>query len=310
MVRSRLNQPWRDDSEILWQCVCTVAWSQGASERNKEEVEVWKREERREDGKIASEYHGNSKKGISRSVKVSPVVKNMVNMAIRFLRIEMQQVMMMYVGAWWTRRRRENTDTVVTPRLCPLRDTREESCLIEAKTSQSKHCKTNHDAIENPEPQNGTRGQDRTMMLNAYRTFFKRIAASFTRPPGMANSIIHSSGDSEEPFARKPDQSRFDFSPVPYLSEEDQQGEGARKATRERTKGCTRSRLRIEDTIWERSKNLRRMKRKEKQNREKPIERNRSRTSIKSIKLMPSKRKDEPLTSRRPYCCYLVLCVA
>lgn len=44
------------------------------------------------------------------------------------------------------------------------------------------------------------------MMLNAYRTFFKRIAASFTRPPGMANSIIHSSGDSEEPFARKPDQ--------------------------------------------------------------------------------------------------------
>lgn len=49
----------------------------------------------------------------------------------------------------------------------------------------------------------------------------------------------------EEPFRAKPDQSRFRFTTSPYISEEDQQGEDARKATRERTIGNAQDRVLI-----------------------------------------------------------------
>lgn len=82
-------------------------------------------------------------------------------------------------------------------------------------------------------------------MLKVYRICFSNEPRR--PPPEMVSGLL-----SARPwwlrraYRAKPDQSRFDFSPVPYLSEEDQQGEDARKATHE---GMHKIEFRYEDTI-------------------------------------------------------------
>lgn len=114
----------------------------------------------------------------------------------------------------------------------------------------------------------------------------------------------------EEPFRAKPDQSRFRFTTSPYISEEDQQGEDARKATRERTIGMHKIEFWYADTIsW---KQTLAAYENEKKNKTEPkrIEKKGSRTS-KGCRDIDAKQKErQATTSRRPYCCYLVLGVA
>lgn len=115
----------------------------------------------------------------------------------------------------------------------------------------------------------------------------------------------------EEPFAQNRISPVSILIPSPYLSEEDQQGEDARKATHGRArKGCTRSSL--DKRTRSEKQTLAANETKKKENREKAIEKNvRVLQSIKSYREIDAKQKErQGTTSRGPYCCYLVHCVA
>lgn len=115
----------------------------------------------------------------------------------------------------------------------------------------------------------------------------------------------------EEPFRAKPDQSRFRFIVhVPISIRRGPTGRRCQKGhTRAHDRECTRSSFDTQTRSLE-SKHLQRMKTKKNKTEPKGIEKKGSRTS-KGCRDIDAKQKErQATTSRRPYCCYLVLGVA
>lgn len=110
--------------------------------------------------------------------------------------------------------KRKHTDTVVntvahtrvavrTQECVPIMRHERRKLRDRMKTSQSKHCKTNHDAIEIQKPRKWHADQDDDVKSLSYVFQTSRGAPPFPPIHGMANSIVHSARWLRRAFSRK-----------------------------------------------------------------------------------------------------------